>query len=81
MKRLTRTSVILFGLIILPGTSTLATEIGYQQTIKTRCEAIDQKTSASFVIFFERQKIFDGLHPRLIPAACFVEVTQSGMTP
>jgi hypothetical protein len=62
MKRLTRTSVILFGLIILPGTSTFASEIGYQQTIKTRCETIS-------------------LDPKFIPAACFVEVTQSGVMP
>jgi hypothetical protein len=57
MKRLARISAILFCLIILPGTSTLATEIECPQTIKTRCEVVDQKTGGSFVILHEREKI------------------------
>jgi hypothetical protein len=81
MKRLAAISAILFGLIILSATSTLATEIEYPQTIKTRCEAVDQKTDGSFVIFSEREKIFYGLDPKLIPDAYFVEVTRCDMTP
>jgi hypothetical protein len=33
-------------------------EIQYPQVIKTRYEAVDQKTDGGFVIFSEREKIF-----------------------
>jgi len=53
-----------------------AVEIEFPQIIKTRYEAVDQKTGGSFVIFSEREKIFYGLDPKLFPGPRFVEVTQ-----
>jgi hypothetical protein len=42
-------------------TAAFAVEIQYPQVIKTRYEAVDQKTDGGFVIFSEREKIFYGL--------------------
>jgi hypothetical protein len=68
--------VIIVGLLVGVGPTAFALEIEYPQIIKTRYEAIDQKTGGSFVIFSEREKIFYGLDPKLFPGARFVEVTQ-----
>lgn len=59
-----------------PSATAVAVEIEYPQIIKTRYEAVDQKTGGSFVIFSEREKIFYGLDPKLYPGPRFVEVTQ-----
>jgi len=76
MKRLIGSLAIFFGLIVGPSATAVAVEIEYPQIIKTRYEAVDQKTGGSFVIFSEREKIFYGLDPKLYPGARFVEVTQ-----
>jgi hypothetical protein len=76
MKRLIEILAISLNLIILPTASASASEIEYPQVIKTRYEAVDQKTGGSFVIFSEREKIFYGLDAKLFPGARFVEVTQ-----
>ena len=76
MKRLIGSLAIFFGLIVGPNATAVAVEIEYPQIIKTRYEAVDQKTGGSFVIFSEREKIFYGLDPKLYPGARFVEVTQ-----
>ena len=81
MKRLIRILAISLGLIILPIASASASEIEYPQIIKTRYEAVDQKTGGSFVIFSEREKIFYGLDAKLFPGPRFVEVTQITPTP
>jgi hypothetical protein len=76
MQRLIRILAISLGLILLPIASASASEIEYPQIIKTRYEAVDQKTGGSFVIFSERETIFYGLDAKLFPGARFVEVTQ-----
>src|SRR5664279_839147 len=76
MKRLIRSLAIFLGLLLGASASAVAVEIEYPQIIKTRYEAVDQKTGGSFVIFSEREKIFYGLDPKLFPGARFVEVTQ-----
>jgi hypothetical protein len=54
----------------------IAAGIEYPQIIRTRYEAVDQKTGGNFVIFSEREKIFYGLDPKIYPGARFVEVRQ-----
>jgi len=54
----------------------VAAGIEYPQIIKTRYEAVDQKTGGSFVIFSERERIVYGLDTKLFPGTRFVEVTQ-----
>jgi hypothetical protein len=76
MKRLIRGLAIFLALLVGLSASAVAAEIEYPQIIKTRYEAVDQKTGGSFVIFSEREKIFYGLDPKLFPGARFVEVTQ-----
>lgn len=75
MKRLIGILAFFLGLV-MPSAAAVAVEIEYPQIIKTRYEAVDQKTGGSFVIFSEREKIFYGLDPKLYPGARFVEVTQ-----
>jgi hypothetical protein len=76
MKLLIAVLCVIFGLIAPIKTAAYASDIEYPQIIKTRYEAVDQKTGGSFVIFSEREKIFYGLDPKLFPGARFVEVTQ-----
>jgi hypothetical protein len=76
LKQLIGTLLVIFGLFVGIKPSAFAVEIEYPQIIKTRYEAVDQKTGGSFVIFSEREKIFYGLDPKLFPGARFVEVTQ-----
>src|ERR1035441_961611 len=76
MTPLIRILVCLIGLTIGTGVPAVAVELEYPQVIKTRYEAVDQKTGGSFVIFSEREKIFYGLDPKLFPGARFVEITQ-----
>ena len=80
MKWLIGSLAIFFGLIVGPSATAVAVEIEYTQIIKTRYEAVDQKTGGSFVIFSEREKIFYGLDPKLYPGARFVAVTQIAPT-
>lgn len=76
MKRQILKLVFIVGLLVGVEPRAFALEIEYPQIIKTRYEAVDQKTGGSFVIFSEREKIFYGLDPKLFPGARFVEVTQ-----
>jgi hypothetical protein len=76
VKQLIGRLLFIFGLLVGIGPTAFAVEIEYPQIIKTRYEAVDQKTGGSFVIFSEREKIFYGLDPKLFPGAHFVEVTQ-----
>jgi hypothetical protein len=76
MKRLIESFAVLFGLIVGFSATAVAVEIEYPQFIKTRYEAVDQKTGGQFVIFSEREKIFYGLDPKLYPGARYVNVTQ-----
>src|SRR5450756_1093338 len=76
MKLFIARLALIFGLVVGIKSATFAVEIEYPQVIRTRYEAVDQKTGGSFVIFSEREKIFYGLDPKLFPGARFVEVTQ-----
>jgi hypothetical protein len=76
MKRFIGSLIAIFSLLLVTNATAVAVEIEYPQIIKTRYEAVDQKTGGSFVIFSEREKIFYGLDPKLFPGARFVEVTQ-----
>jgi hypothetical protein len=76
MKLFIARLTVIFGLVVGIKSNTFAVEIEYPQVVKTRYEAVDQKTGGSFVIFSEREKIFYGLDPKLFPGARFVEVTQ-----
>jgi hypothetical protein len=76
MKQFIGSLIVIFGLLLVTNTTAVAVEIEYPQIIKTRYEAVDQKTGGSFVIFSEREKIFYGLDPKLFPGARFVEITQ-----
>jgi hypothetical protein len=67
--------LVVFGLIVSAHIAS-AIEVEYPQVIKTRYEAVDQRTGGNFIIFSEREKIFYGLDPKLYPGARFVEVTQ-----
>ena len=64
------------GLIYLACLPAGAAEVEYPQIIRTRYEAVDQKTGGHFVIWSERERIFYGLDPKLYPGVQFVEVTQ-----
>jgi hypothetical protein len=75
MKRLIASLAVFFGVIAGPSATAVAAGIEYPQIIRTRYEAVDQKTGGSFV-FSERDKIFYGLDAKLFPGARFVEVTQ-----
>lgn len=75
MNWLVGTTISLFGLVLMSQTPADA-EVEYPQVIRTRYEAVDQKTGGNFVIWSEREKIFYGLDPKLYPGARFVEVTQ-----
>jgi hypothetical protein len=76
MKWLVNATIAFLGLLTMVATPATAAEVEYPQIIRTRYEAVDQKTGGSFVIFSEREKIFYGLDPKLFPGARFVEVTQ-----
>jgi hypothetical protein len=76
MKPLIRELGVFFALIVGSSATALAVEIEYRKVIKTRYEAVDQKTGGQFVIWSEREKIFYGLDPKLYPGARFVKVTQ-----
>jgi len=76
VKRYIAKLVAIFGLLAGITHAAFAAEIEFPQIIKTRYEAVDQKTGGSFVIFSEREKIFYGLDPKLFPGARFVEITQ-----
>jgi hypothetical protein len=76
MKLLFARLIVILGLTAGIQTAAVAVEIQYPQIIRTRYEAVDQKTGGNFVIFSEREKIFYGLDPKLFPGARFVEVTQ-----
>jgi hypothetical protein len=76
MKAPIRRLAVFFVLFVGPSITAVAVEIEYPQIIKTRYEAVDQKTGGQFVIWSEREKIFYGLDPKLYPGARFVEVTQ-----
>lgn len=76
MKRLVGRLALIFSLLAGPGAAAIAGELEYPQIIKTRYEAVDQKTGGSFIIFSEREKIFYGLDAKLFPGARFVDVTQ-----
>jgi len=76
MKWLVNALISFVGLFLIAGMPASAAGIDYPQIIKTRYEAVDQKTGGTFVIFSEREKIFYGLDPKLFPGARFVEVTQ-----
>jgi hypothetical protein len=73
---------LLFSFLMLLGLSWLgigtcgAGEIEFPQIIKSRYEAVDQKTGGQFVLWSEREKIHYGLDPKLYPAARFVDITQ-----
>ena len=76
MKWLVNALISFVGLFLIAAMPTAAAGIEYPQIIRTRYEAVDQKTGGTFVIFSEREKIFYGLDPKLFPGARFVEVTQ-----
>jgi len=77
MKWLVNAIICLLGLFSMAAVpAAAASGIEYPQIIKTRYEAVDQKTGGNFVIWSEREKIFYGLDPKLYPSAQFVEVTQ-----
>jgi hypothetical protein len=75
MTRFVRT-LFLLGLFLVVSAPTSEAAVEYPQIIRTRYEAVDQKTGGTFVIFSEREKIFYGLDPKLFPGARFVQVTQ-----
>jgi len=76
MKLLIKAIISFLGLLSVAVAFASAAEVEYPQIIRTRYEAVDQKTGGTFVIFSEREKIFYGLDPKLFPGARFVEVTQ-----
>src|SRR5882757_2686833 len=76
MKWLIKSIISSLGLLLVAATPASAAEVEYPQIIRTRYEAVDQKTGGNFVIWSEREKIFYGLDPKLFPGARFVEVTQ-----
>ncbi len=76
MKLLVATLAFLIAMTMGTSVPAVAVELEYPQIIKTRYEAVDQKTGGSFIIFSEREKIFYGLDPKLFPGARFVEITQ-----
>jgi hypothetical protein len=76
MKSLVNATISFLGLFLMSAIPAGAAGVEYPQIIKTRYEAVDQKTGGSFVIFSERGKIYYRLDPKLYPGAPFVEVTQ-----
>jgi hypothetical protein len=49
--------------------------LNFPRMIKTRYEATDTIAGGHVTIWFEREKLWYGLDPRLYPGASFVEVT------
>ena len=80
MKWVIRVTVSYFGLFLVAATPASAAAVEYTQIIRTRYEAVDQRTGVSFVIFSERKKTFYGPDLKLFCRARFVEVTQLAPT-
>lgn len=71
-----RPMLALSAAIVLSSTSNAvrSQELKYPQTVHVRYEAIDPRAGGHFLIWFEREKIWYGLDPRLHPAK-LVDVT------
>src|SRR5258708_7951872 len=65
----------LLGSPIWPSCCAHAQEVKFPQLIQIRYEAVDAQAGGQFLIWFEREKIWNGLDPRLYPPAKSVEVT------
>lgn len=81
MMRVLCACLAFLGTSWLVNGSVRAGKIEHPQPIKTRYEAADQKAGGQFVVWSERERIYYGLHPKLYPAARYVEVVQVTLMP